>query len=570
MPLSAEAPAFVPRSSRSNSYSSVSVQPAIPNIAEQNLDKLITDARFYRKLSFDICTPPIPSLIAKTGDVTHIPSTLLSHQEIKITEMDPLEMLKQMRSKELKCETVIKAFMRRAAVAHALTNCGTELLWDYAIARAQYLDSLTSPAGPLHGLPISLKQQTGFPSSILPSATNNGGYACWAKRLQSEIGPVTTAETLYNLGAVFYIRTTEPQTVMSLETNSTLYGRTLNPYNTELTCGGSSGGEAALIAMRGSVLGLGGDIAGSIRNPAGNCGIYGFKPTPNRVSCSGASVTTYGKDGIAGARGPMAVNRKLLELMMSSYLDTEPWTREQGLIPIPWRNVELKQKIRIGLMWDDGVVRPHPCVTRAMMYVVEQLKGVDNIEFVDWKAQGHDEAWEIAARLYFEDGGERERMAMGATGEGLNKMTEWILEHKNVGVSSVQDVWNLKTRRDAYRNTYHRLWTEAGIDAILCPYLPCAAPPHDNSKYWPYTSHWNFLEYPGVVFPTGLKVDPEVDKLREEPYIPLSDDDLVNHKLWDPEVFKGAPLSLQIVTRRFEDEKCLKVLERVEMCMGRL
>jgi amidase len=233
---------------------------------------------------------------------------------------------------------------------------------------------------------------------------------------------------------------------MALETKSTLYGRTLNPYNTELTCGGSSGGEAALIAMRGSVLGLGGDIAGSIRNPAGNCGIYGFKPTPNRVSCSGASVATYGKDGIPGARGPMAVNRKLLELMMSSYLSTEPWEREQGLLPIPWRKVELKQKIRIGLMWDDGVVRPHPCVTRAMMYVVEQLKGVDNIEFVDWKAPGHDEAWEIAARLYFEDGGERERMVMKATGEGekgLNKMTEWILEHKNVGVSTVEDVWSV-------------------------------------------------------------------------------------------------------------------------------
>jgi amidase len=61
---------------------------------------------------------------------------------------------------------------------------------------------------------------------------------------------------LRNLGAVFYVKTNQPQTIMHLETHS-VYGRTLNPYNTDLTPGGSSGGESALIALKGSCLGVG-------------------------------------------------------------------------------------------------------------------------------------------------------------------------------------------------------------------------------------------------------------------------------------------------------------------------
>lgn len=108
---------------------------------------------------------------------------------------------------------------------------------------------------------------------------------------------------LRDQGAVFYARTTMPQSVMHLDTRSTTYGQTLNPFNLALSAGGSSGGEAALIAAKGSVIGVGTDIGelgvcvcmcvlfsclqlakhlfagGSVRQPCAVTGLWGLRST---------------------------------------------------------------------------------------------------------------------------------------------------------------------------------------------------------------------------------------------------------------------------------------------------
>lgn len=119
---------------------------------------------------------------------------------------------------------------------------------------------------------------------------------------------------------------------------------------------------------------------------------------------------------------------------------------------------------------------------------------------------------------------------------------------------------------------YSKHWYDTGakdgriVDAILCPYLPGAAPPLGNSKYWSYTSIWNSLEYPAAVFPV-TKVDPTLDV--KESYTPRNLDDEFNYKLYDPDVYVDAPISLQLVGRKFEEEKVLQILEKVENAMGR-
>ena len=79
-------------------------------------------------------------------------------------------------------------------------------------------------------------------------------------------------EILLNLGAVLYVKTNIPQTLMTADSDNNIFGRALNPHNTLLNAGGSSGGEGALIAFRGSPLGVGTDVAGSVRIPALCCG----------------------------------------------------------------------------------------------------------------------------------------------------------------------------------------------------------------------------------------------------------------------------------------------------------
>jgi Asp-tRNA(Asn)/Glu-tRNA(Gln) amidotransferase A subunit family amidase len=89
-------------------------------------------------------------------------------------------------------------------------------------------------------------------------------------------------------GAIIYAKTNIPQTMFAFECSNPVWGRTTNPYNENYTCGGSSGGEAALLAMDGSAIGIGSDIGGSLRIPAAYCGIYSLKPGGGRVSYVGA------------------------------------------------------------------------------------------------------------------------------------------------------------------------------------------------------------------------------------------------------------------------------------------
>lgn len=94
----------------------------------------------------------------------------------------------------------------------------------------------------------------------------NSGYVAWwdknspGHKLAKENAHIL--DILWHAGAVFIARTTEPQSMMHLETDSNLYGVTVNPYNRNLSAGGSSGGEGALIGMRGSCLGIGTDVGG--------------------------------------------------------------------------------------------------------------------------------------------------------------------------------------------------------------------------------------------------------------------------------------------------------------------
>ena len=125
-----------------------------------------------------------------------------------------------------------------------------------------------------------------------------------------------------------------------------------------------------------------------------------------------------------------------------------------------------------------------------------------------------------------------------------------------------------------YRDAYAAHWSATGssptgeVDLILCPNTPGCAPPHQTARYWCYTSQWNLLDYPGAVFPVTT-VDPTKDT-RDDAYVPRNEHDKFNHSLYTgPERFVGAPVSLQLVGRRYHDEKVMAGLAAIEKAMGR-
>lgn len=81
--------------------------------------------------------------------------------------------------------------------------------------------------------------------------TTTASFVSWVDKKH---GSNLLYDVLWKEGCVFYVRTTQPQTIMHLETESNVYGRTVNPFNRDLTPGGSTGGEAALLGMRASIL----------------------------------------------------------------------------------------------------------------------------------------------------------------------------------------------------------------------------------------------------------------------------------------------------------------------------
>ncbi|KAI9715450.1 MAG: hypothetical protein M1812_005926 [Candelaria pacifica] len=490
--------------------------------------------------------PSIPDVpLELPRNVTSIPSELLSAREIELTETSPERLVTALAEGVLTSTELTNAFLRRAGLAQKLVNCITELLPERALSRAKEMDDYYAehkkPAGPLHGLPISVKEHVGIKGLDL-----NAGFVSWVGRIAEDDANIL--KILWKAGCVFYARTTQPQTLMHLETSSNLYGVTVNPFNRELTSGGSSGGEGALLGLRGSCLGVGTDIGGSIRSPSANNGLYGFRPTSYRLPVGGYAATMLGEEQIIPVIGPLSTSLEGIKLFMKTLVAGKPWLMEPSVLPFPWKDHENQlqkadgRRLKIGVMWNDGIVEPHPPVRRALTEIVDKLKRVDGVEIVGWKPYKHDLAWEIIASLYFPDGASEESKAIGASGEPWRPLSNFIIgDNPFVKPLSVAEVWKWTQKREEYRTAYLQLWndTATGVDAngelegvvdvILCPVGPGAAPPINCSRYWGYTSQWNLLDYPAVVFPV-TKVDPKVD-VEDEGYVPMNEKDGYNHEL---------------------------------------
>lgn len=359
-------------------------------------------AQDHRDASIRRVDPPVPGVPAHLPlDRTGIPKYLLSTEEVVITQTAPEDLIASIASGKYTSTAVTTAFLRRAGLAQALSNCITELIPERALARAKYLDEYYSKhgkVGPLHGLPISVKEHIGMKDLGL-----NAGFVSWWDHKAKENAHVLNI--LWDAGCVFYARSTQPQTLMHLETSSNLYGITVNPFNSQLTSGGSSGGEGALIGLRGSCLGLGSDIGGSVRSPSANCGIYGLRPSSYRIPFNGLSATMGGQEQVVPVIGPLSTSLDGVKLFMKTIIDAKPWLTEPSLVPIPWRDQDKYfatpsgKRIKIGVIWQDGVVKPHPPVTRALHEVVDKLRTKDGVEIVDWTPYNHQKACKCLALL---------------------------------------------------------------------------------------------------------------------------------------------------------------------------
>lgn len=251
----------------------------------------------------------------------------------------------------------------------------TEIFFDEAIERARSLDKARKShpdrqLPPFFGLPISLKD-----SYKLIGKDATIGITCFVGKPAARNSPLV--DMLLELGAVLYCKTNVPQTMMSAETDNNIFGQTVNPANKNLGSGGSSGGEGALIALRGSVLGVGTDIAGSIRIPASCCGVYGFRPSAHLIPYGGQqSPSISGSPGISACAGPLATSMRACEWFMEIVRRAEPWKHDSTCLRVPWvkdAQEDAGRPLKLGFAVNDGCYTPSPPMETAMAESIAKL-----------------------------------------------------------------------------------------------------------------------------------------------------------------------------------------------------
>jgi amidase len=446
-----------------------------------------------------------PRFLHIDGSKLDVPRTcgILNPREITITESyDAVALAAAISNRTYNSEEVAIAFCKRAAIAQQLSNCLTEIMFEDAITRGKWLDSELKRTGkiigPFHGLPISLKDTfkvKNYDASI--------GIASLCFDPAMENSELVT--TLSDLGAVFYCKTNIPQTLMSLDSHNNVFGRTINPRNPLVTAGGSSGGEGALLALRGSILGVGTDIGGSIRVPAQCNGIYGVKPSAQRIPYIGqqsAARPGIGNLSLKSSAGPMGLSVRDCEFFLKAVSDSRPWERDPAVIFGDWTyQGSLSEKPVIGVLRTDGVVSPLPPVAAVLEETVQALRR-EGVEVVEIEAPEFSKCQAIMNKLFGVDGGNFVSDLLEKTGEPLSP---WLQDKfRKRAQMPINTLAEAHAEKGELEKTMLGLWRdEKGrqVDAIICPVAPHPTPGIDRWGLAGYTGSFVVLDWPAGTIP---------------------------------------------------------------------
>ena len=250
----------------------------------------------------------------------------------KILDTPVSQLAQNVQDKVWKPTEVLVAYGKKAIQVHERVNCITEILIPSAETWAAGLwNELDKVDGndvikskPLLGVPVSLKDTVsvaGYDQAI--------GYTSRISNPATYSSPLV--QLLLDAGALPFVKSTVPTTLLSFESSSALLGTTRNPHNYDFSPGGSSGGEAALLAAGASRVGFGTDVAGSVRLPAHWSGVYAVRGSVGRFPRSGNTTSLPGQEGVASVVAPMARTLEDLESVWKAVVGMKPWVYDHSV-----------------------------------------------------------------------------------------------------------------------------------------------------------------------------------------------------------------------------------------------
>lgn len=444
---------------------------------------------------------------------------------------------------------------------------------------------------PLFGVPISVKDVF----DVENYDTTMGSGQNLAKPAPKD-GLVI--QLLLQAGAVPWVKTSAPQMLLINETHNWIRGRAKNPWDTDRSTGGSSGGDAGLVSFGCSFLGIGSDGGGSVRIPANYCGLVGIRPTAKRFTIIGhKSTSAYTPRHIFGCAGPLGRSMEDCERMLIALQNRTLLDVQDGLLPpLVWNqqisNEHSTKKLRIGMF------RTFPQMCDTCDSVANMMEETAKI----LKKAGHevvefDIEPDLLRRLvyYFartaimnhprriaEIGAEPEipEFKLVAT---MSKVPTWLKTIVGFVLSHIPkfnrysqylrlEIPN-KTRQNLFETINHQFMdsemffkkmTDMKLDCLVSPGFPVPAVKHGDSKtisnYCMYTFLQNLLDLPSVALPVRLvRTGEEGYKDR---WIP---DDLFEQAGKNTtEGSAGLPIGIQVSCLPYEDEKVCGIAKQLE------
>lgn len=261
------------------------------------------------------------------------------------------ELVEELRNGTLTSEAVTQHFLDQIRRHNDHINAVVTLDEQQALTQARAADEKRAGGaklGPLHGLPLTLKDTW----EVAGMTCTAGAPALRNHQPQQHADVV---QRLEDAGAIIIGKTNVPIYATDLQSYNKLFGVSNNPYHTDHTPGGSSGGAAAALAAGMTPLEVGSDLAGSIRTPAHFCGVFGHKPSRALVSFRGhipGPPGTQSRPDLAEG-GPLARNAKDLQLLLEVIAGPTPLDSRSWTINMEPAALSSLDQARVGLWLED-------------------------------------------------------------------------------------------------------------------------------------------------------------------------------------------------------------------------
>ncbi|XP_066480721.1 vitamin D3 hydroxylase-associated protein-like [Tiliqua scincoides] len=504
-------------------------------------------------------------------------------EDADILSLPLVELVKKLKEESFSPETVLNTYMEKALILNQEVNCVRHFIPECE----QTLQELKKQKekGLLYGVPVSIKDHIGYKGHL-----STCGFVTSLSEPEKEDSVLVTV--LKKQGACPFVITNVPQSLFTYECSNSIFGQTVNPHDHKRVPGGSSGGEGALIAGGGSILGFGTDLGGSIRLPSSFCGICGLKPTGGRLSYSGITGPIEGILSVAGAVGPMAKDVDSLALCMKALLCDDMFQLDPTVPPMPFNEKVYSSSapLRIGYYDTDGYFLLPPCMRRAVHETKKLLQEAGHTLIPFSPPSVAYVIDELFIKGVFADGGStllamfekdivdpslKYQVNILKLPHVVKKVLAKIIKpwfprlasylDALCGVRSVKDVWEQHDKVMAYRKKFVEEWRKCKIDVVLCPVLgPAFALGYPGKLLAAVSSTmlYNVLNFPAGVVPVTTVTEADEEELGQ-------------HRghygdPWDKKLKEavegavGLPVAVQCVALPWQEELCLRFMKEVE------